>query len=275
MTNGARPIACQARPWLQAMGQETFIASLPAVMGEIAGIGYTGFETALACLPLDDPDRFARDRTAAGGIALAGAHAGGKWWEPAAMNTVPQIAARAAHLPALGCHRLVVSGAGIPTPATDTDLATFTATLSALGQACRAVGVAVVYHNHAAEILDDAHVLAAIVAGCAPEEVMLGPDLGWVAHAGMAVTAFLARFGPRVMYLHVRDVTAYGADGGFIEIGRGILDHHAIIAALDVLGYMGWLTVESEFNQYWRGMAVPVETATAQFAGLRAVGATA
>ncbi|MHB8645112.1 MAG: sugar phosphate isomerase/epimerase family protein [Thermomicrobiales bacterium] len=273
MPNDARPIGCQARPWLQAKGQEAFIAQLPTVMREIARIGYTGFETALACLPLDDPARFAWDREAADGIVLTGAHAGGKWWEPAAAETIPLIAARAAMLPALGCTRLVVSGAGIPTPVTDGDLATFTRTLAQLGQACRAVGVHIVYHNHAAEALNDARVLAAIVERCAPEEVMLGPDLGWIAHAGMHVEAFLARFGARIAYLHVRDVTAYGTDGGFIEIGCGILDHRAIIAALDALGYAGWLTVESEFNAYWRGLTDPTETATAQFQGLQAAGA--
>lgn len=99
MPNDARPIGCQARPWLQRMGQEAFIAGLPQVMGEIARIGYAGFETALACLPLDDPERFAREREAADDIALAGAHAGGKWWEPTVADTIPQVAARASPPP--------------------------------------------------------------------------------------------------------------------------------------------------------------------------------
>jgi len=266
-------LGCQARPWLQAMGPETFAANLPDVMRQIATIGYRGFETALAQLPLDAPERFAAWRQEAGGLALAGAHAGGKWWEPGAAETVVAVAEKAAALPALGCDRLVVSGAGIPLPASDDDLATFTDNLAALGRACHAVGVSVTYHNHAAEVQDEARVLAAIVARCAPDEVMLAPDLGWVAHAGMGVESLLDRFDARIAYLHVRDVTACGATGGFIEIGRGILDYRAILAALDHLGYRGWLTVESEFNQFWRGLTDPRETAAAQLAGLRAVGA--
>lgn len=270
--NETWPLGCQARPWLQAMGPETFAANLPDVMRQIATIGYRGFETALAQLPLGAPERFAAWRQAAGGLALAGAHAGGNWWEPGAAETVIAVVARATALPALGCDRLVVSGAGIPLPVSDDDLATFTNNLGALGRACRAAGVGVVYHNHAVEIEDEARVLAAIVARCTPDEVMLAPDLGWVAHAGMRVESLLDRFGPRIAYLHVRDVTAYGAAGGFIEIGRGILDYRAIAAALDRLGYRGWLTVESEFNQFWRGLAGPFETAASQLAGLRAVG---
>ncbi len=266
-------LGCQARPWLQAMGPETFAANLPDVMRQIATIGYRGFETALAQLPLDTPERFTAWRQEAGGLALAGAHAGGKWWEPGAAETVIAVVARATALPALGCDRLVVSGAGIPLPVSDDDLATFTNNLGALGRACRAAGVGVVYHNHAVEIEDEARVLAAIVARCTPDEVMLAPDLGWVAHAGMRVESLLDRFGPRIAYLHVRDVTAYGVEGGFIEIGRGILDHGAILATLHRISYRGWLTVESEFNQFWRGLTDPRESAAAQLAGLRTAGA--
>ncbi len=271
--NETWPLGCQARPWLQAMGPETFAANLPDVMRQIATLGYRGFETALAQLPLDAPERFATWREAAGGLALAGAHAGGKWWEADAAQTVITIAEKTAALPALGCDRLVVSGSGIPLPASADDLATFTDNLAALGRACRAVGVSVTYHNHAAEIQDEARVLAAIVARCTPDEVMLAPDLGWVAHAGMKVEDFLDRFGPRITYLHVRDVTAYGVEGGFIEIGRGILDHGAILATLHRISYRGWLTVESEFNQFWRGLTDPRESAAAQLAGLRTTGA--
>ena len=271
--NETWPVGCQARPWLQAIGPETFAAHLPDVMRQIATLGYRGFETALAQLPLDAPERFAMWREVAGDLTLAGAHAGGKWWEAGAAQTVTAIAEKTAALPALGCDQLVVSGAGIPLPASDDDLATFTDNLAALGRACRAVGVSVTYHNHAAEIQDEARVLAAIVARCTPDEVMLAPDLGWVAHAGMKVEDFLDRFGPRITYLHVRDVTAYGVKGGFIEIGRGILDHGAILATLNRISYRSWLTVESEFNQFWRGLTDPRETAATQLAGLRAIGA--
>ncbi len=265
----AWPLGCQARPWLQALGPEVFSVRLATVMTEIASIGYTGFETALARLPLDDPDRFVRDREAAQGLTLIGAHVGVPWWNPTAADAISEIVAQAAQLPALGCTRLVVScGAAIPTPATEEHLETCTRNLSTLGQACRSVGVRIVYHNHAWEIADDAHVIAAIVARCAPDDIMLGSDLGWVAHAGMPVAVFLERFAARIAYLHVRDVTA---DGGFTEIGRGILDHHALLQLLDAIGYRGWLTAESEFNALWRGQSDPVATATAQLAGLRAV----
>lgn len=268
-TTGRWPLGCQTRPWLQRWGGEALAARLPEVMRALAAIGFAGFEVRLACLPLRDPVGFAAMRDEAGGIALVGAHVVGAFWEPDGTAAIPAIAADAIALPALGCDRVVVSVVPLPTPLPDADLRRLADTLGALGRALRAVGVRLVYHNHAAEIADSARVIAALIADCAPEDLMLGADLGWVAHAGMRVEDFLARFGARLAYVHVRDVTAIGA-GGFTEVGRGVLDHGAVLAALDAAGYRGWLVAESEFGPDWRGVDDLAETAAAQFAGLRA-----
>jgi sugar phosphate isomerase/epimerase len=262
-------LGCQTRPWLQRWGGEMLAARLPEVMRSLAAIGFAGFETRLSCVPLRDPAGFAAMREQAGGIALAGAHVVGTFWEPDAATAIPAIVSDAASLPALGCDRIVASTVPLPTQLPDADLRRLADTLGALGRALRAVGVHLVYHNHVAEIAEDARVLAMLVAECAPEELMLGADLGWMAHAGMPIGDFLARFGTRLAYAHVRDVTATRA-GGFTEVGRGILDHTAILAALDAADYHGWLVAESEFGPDWSGADDPIETAAAQFAGLRA-----
>ena len=271
---GRWPIGCQTRPWLQTWGPDLLAARLPELMRQLGAIGFAGFETRLACLPLDDPRSFAAMSAAAAGLRLAGAHVVGAWCDAGAAAAIGGIAADAAKLPALGCRLLVVSGVPLPTPLAGADLERFTENLRALGRACREHGVQVAYHNHGAEIADDARALEALVAACAPEEVMLAADLGWVAHAGMEVQAFLRRFGARLAYAHLRDVTAYGPAGGFTEVGRGILDHRAVLAALDEIGYRGWLTAESEFGPDWRGLVDPIDSATAQYVGLRDVVAT-
>jgi sugar phosphate isomerase/epimerase len=263
------PLGCQTRPWLQRWGGEELTARLPGVMRALATIGYAGFETRLACLPLRDPDAFAAMRARAGGIALAGAHIVGTFWEPGSEAAIPGMVADAAALPALGCDRAVVSAVPIPAPLPTADLRRLTENLSALGHELRSVGVRLVYHNHAAEIADDARICAAIVAACAPEDVMLGADLGWVAHAGMQVPEFIARFGARLAYAHVRDVTAIGG-GGFTEVGRGVLNYGAIFAALDAADYRGWLVAESEFGPNWHGADDIEATVAAQLTGLRA-----
>lgn len=275
-TGDGWPLGCQARPWLQAWGREAFTARLPEAMGEIARIGFAGFETALACLPLNDPRGFAEASARADGLALCGAHAGGRWWDRAAGEDIPALAERARRLPDLGGARLVVSTQALPAVLTDQHLARLAENLDRLGRACRAAsGVQLVYHNHAAEVADDARVLAAIMDRCPPDTVALGADLGWVAHAGMDVVGFIRRFGPRLAHLHVRDVTGSGTAAGFVEVGRGSLDHRGIASALTAAGYHGWLVAESEFTDAWRGLTDPEATARAQLEGMRAVLGTA
>ena len=266
---GAWLPGCQARPWLQTLGREELALRLPEVMACIADIGFKGFETALNVLPLDEPQAFREATARANGLILTGAHTGGRWWDPHSPATVASVVGLAKRLPALGCERLVVSMAPPPVGGTTDDLVYATRTLDELGRACREeAGVSVVFHNHAVEMASDAQFVRALVETCAPENVALGPDLGWVAHAGMDVVEFIERLGSRIAYLHVRDVTQYGAEGGFIEIGRGVLDYAAILAALRAHGYRGWLVAESEFGTKWNGATDPRETASLQFSGL-------
>lgn len=240
---GPWALGCQVRPWVLEWGKGAFPRRLPEAVADLVAAGFTGFETRLDYLPLDDPAGFA---ALPRGVALCGAHIGGKWWSSEGAASIPGIVARAARLPALGCRRLVVSMAALPPGATADDLSRFVDTLGHLGRACREVGVAVVAHNHASELADDARVLTAIVERCAPEDIALGPDLGWVAHVGLDLSAFLRHFAPRIAYLHARDVTVLGRAGNFIEVGRGVLDWPAILATLADVGYVGWLVAESE-----------------------------
>ncbi len=257
---------CQARPWLQTLGQEEFTRQLPEVMKEIAGIGFGGFETALACLPLHDPAAFASWRAEANGIELAAAHTGGAWWEPDTAATVPDLLQQAAKLPGLGCHRLMVSiGRGV-TAIDDQSLEKMTATLWTLATGAGQFGVEVAIHNHDHELAGDARVLRAIVEGASGAGIRLGADLGWVAHAGWDPVRFIHTFGEFLNYLHVRDV-----DGGnrFVEVGRGALDWPAIVTALEGIGYAGWLLAESEFTDAWASLTVPGASAREQFDGMR------
>jgi len=257
---------CQARPWLQTLGQEEFTRQLPEVMKEIAGIGFEGFETAMACLPLHDPAGFVTWREGADGIELAAAHTGGGWWEPDKAASVPDLLKQVAKLPELGCHRLMVSiGRGV-TAIDAQALEKMTATLWTLATGSAQYGVEVAIHNHDHEMADDARVLRAIVEGASGAGTRLGADLGWVAHAGSDPALFIDTFGDRLSYLHVRDIDA---EGKFVEVGRGALDWPGIIAALDGIGYTGWLVAESEFTDAWNGLADPMQTARAQFEGMR------
>lgn len=265
VNEAGRLVGCQARPWVQALGEDLFVERLGKVMCEIADLGFAAFETGLAFLPLDDPVSFRQLAARAGGLKLSGAHTGAAWWTPASEQLVDETVERARLLPGLGCERLVVSMNEPHSRLTDDELAKMTTNLSTLGRRCGRHGVEVVFHNHAHELGENGRVIDAIVGRCAPDEVQLGADLGWVAKAGVDVGAFIGRYGGRLAYLHVRDVTATGR---FIEVGRGALDLAGILAALDAEGYQGWLILESEFGMLWGGDTSPTRTAAFQLDGL-------
>lgn len=260
---------CQARPWLQEMGQDAFREALPSVMQQIAGIGFAGFETALTCLPLDHPDVFAEWREQANGLALAGAHTGGAWWDPDKAASIPGLLLSVAHLPDLGCARLLVSIGREAAALDDQALEKMVIALRTLGEGAAQHGVEVAIHNHAHELRDDARILRALVTGTSAADLKLGADIGWVVHGGWDPVTFLLEFGDRVTYFHIRDVVKRNGTSGFIEVGRGSMDWPSIIRDGGLARFDGWLAAESEFGDLWLGHTDPAQTAAAQLAGMR------
>jgi len=254
---------------LQTLGPERFRGDLPAVMREIANLGFSGFETALASLPLDDPDRFSGWRSSAHGLELAAAHTGGAWWDPDKGASVPDLLLDVARLPELGCTRLMVSIGRGATELDDQDLLKMVTILRTLGEGTAQYGVTMTIHNHDHELVNDARILRTLIDATSPAELMLGADIGWVVYGGWDPVAFVSEFGARLEYLHIRDVERVKSEVGFTEVGRGMVNWLAISQALRQTGYQGWLTAESEFSGHWRGLADPVASAAAQYQGMR------
>ncbi|MEJ7838913.1 MAG: TIM barrel protein, partial [Thermomicrobiales bacterium] len=200
-----RPFGCQARPWLQAMGLETFTTELPNVMRTISETGYSGFETALAVLPLNDPGQFAAWRNDANDLRLAAAHTGGAWWEPDKRDSISDLLRQFEQLPGLGCDQVMLSiGAGV-VDLSDEDLVAMAGTLAELARNAAGFGVQIAVHNHAAELSAGARVLTTLMDVSATSGLKLGADLGWVAHAEVDPIAFIDEFGEHLAYLHIRD----------------------------------------------------------------------
>ncbi|HEV2067162.1 MAG TPA: sugar phosphate isomerase/epimerase [Thermomicrobiales bacterium] len=260
---------CQARPWLQTLGPERFRDELPDVMRQIADLGFAGFETALASLPVDDPGRFSRWRSAANGLELAAAHTGGAWWDPDKGASVPDLLLEVARLPELGCTHLMVSIGRGAAELDDQHLLKMVTILRTLGEGAAQYGVTMAIHNHDHELANHARILRALIASTSPAELMLGADIGWAMYGGWDPVAFVSEFGARLGYLHVRDVVQVDGKAGFTEVGRGTTDWPAFSEALRWAGYRGWLTAESEFSDHWRGLDDPAASAAAQYDGMR------
>lgn len=123
-------------------------------------------------------------------------------------------------------------------------------------------GVMVAFHPHAAtwiEAPDEVDALAARLEGTAARLCM---DVGHYIVGGGDPVEAIARHGDLVGHVHVKDVdpdalrrlrnreiAGFGnaiRERLFTELGNGCLDLDGVLAALDAIGYSGWLMVEQD-----------------------------
>jgi len=122
--------------------------------------------------------------------------------------------------------------------------------LAGLGQRCRDEGVRLLYHNHDFELepVDGRTGLAWMLDAAAPEDLGLEPDLGWVRRAGLDPVALLAPYAGRCPRVHVKDLAPADGrevDGGWMDVGDGVLDWPALLPACRRAG-AEWFVVEHD-----------------------------
>jgi len=114
----------------------------------------------------------------------------------------------------------------------------------------RETGLSVAIHNHGPEdllyptprsVLDRIRDLSPRVGLCL--------DVGHTLRAGIDPARAAAEAGPRLLDVHMKDVTQAAAKGTTVEVGRGVLDLKAFLVALQKLGYAGVLAFEHEKDE--------------------------
>ena len=119
-----------------------------------------------------------------------------------------------------------------------------------IGADLRDRGYTLAYHNHAFEFHlfpdDGGHRTGMDIfwANTDPENVVAELDVYWVHHGGECPVEYLRRLGPRAHLLHLKDMGA-GEDRPMAEVGQGVLDIPAIVAAARDVGTQ-WYIVEQE-----------------------------
>jgi len=202
---------------------------LPGVLDEVASLGYLGVEMAPAPLA-NYPD--ARGLFAARGLSLAGLHMG--------VGDVRAVGKALELLKALGGRYLIFSGAGGRTNAEE-EYRRSSRSLQDAGRRAAAEGIRVLYHNHDAEIRNDALGMRVICEETEPEYVGLCIDVFWVQVGGLVPAEFVKQNLARTPYLHLKD----GRDRVFLELGRGAVDLPAVMDAVR-RGNVEWAVVEQD-----------------------------
>lgn len=105
---------------------------------------------------------------------------------------------------------------------------------------CKAHGIVPNLHNHTYEVENDLHDLRGTLERL--PDTKLGPDLNWLVRSGVDPVAFLRQFGPRIVFLHLRD---QHQDGRWSEaLGDGDMDWDAIAVALRDIRFEGDAVIE-------------------------------
>lgn len=118
-------------------------------------------------------------------------------------------------------------------------------TLVAIAERVVALGIRVHWHPHVPELADISSLQA--VTQELPEECGVCLDVGWVLRGGLDLRATVKELGRRLTYVQVRDVQV---DGCWAEaVGRGRLSSSDLVAALDDVGYEGWVVAEAKYER--------------------------
>lgn len=74
-------------------------------------------------------------------------------------------------------------------------------------------------------------------------------DIGHTQRSTVDPAAAAEQFFDRLIDVHIKDVTASSADGGPIEVGRGVIDIPKLLRTLLKLGYAGTVSLEYEKDE--------------------------
>jgi sugar phosphate isomerase/epimerase len=107
-------------------------------------------------------------------------------------------------------------------------------------------GLLFAYHNHAFEFerMDGRYALDILFESADRELVTSELDVYWAQYGGADPAAYIRKLGRRCTLIHMKDMAA-DADRSFAEIGEGLLDMDAIVAAGQEVG-AAWYIVEQD-----------------------------
>lgn len=142
------------------------------------------------------------------------------------------------------------------------------AILTRAGATAREHGLRFAYHNHAFEFqsLEGRHAFDILMDASDPALVASEFDVYWASYGQVDPVAYIRALGQRCRLIHLKDM-APDADRSFAEVGEGILDLTAIVAAGQEAG-AEWYIVEQDIST----RRPPLEAARLSLQNMRARG---
>ncbi len=220
---------------------ETIKENMRTIVRFLSAHSFAGVETGMRHFDATRPELY-RALYEELGVAPLGLHSGGQFWLPdAAEAERRKLWDTLAFAQAVGFHWMVVSGN--KTETADSMLKA-TETYTQIGRRCREAGLRFAYHNHNWELANDAEILDVLVQNTDSADVSLVLDIAWAHVGGTSIDDLLDRYGDRIAYLHIKDVS--GEE--FCELGTGDVDLDHVLQLADANG-IEWLVVEQDYTK--------------------------
>lgn len=116
--------------------------------------------------------------------------------------------------------------------------------LESIRNVCKKNGIVPNLHNHTYEVENNLHDLGGTLKRL--PDYPLGPDIGWLAKAGVDPVGFVRRYGKQMVYMHLRDLDS---SGEWTEVpGEGTVDFQKVATALHESGFSGSIAIELAFK---------------------------
>lgn len=118
--------------------------------------------------------------------------------------------------------------------------------LDKAGEACKAEGITLSYHNHDHEFaqIDGEYILDLLFSKTNPDYVKAELDLCWVSRGGVNEVAYVTQYSGRCPLLHAKDYVA-SPEFRQVEVGTGLVDFVGIEKIAKDVG-VEWFIVEQE-----------------------------
>lgn len=209
---------------------------------EIASLGFDGFELFDGNLMDYEGDipRF-RSVTAQAGIDLLAVYTGGNFvFDEIRGEELWRVRRAAALAGELEARFLVVGGgAQRASGPAEGDYERLAATLDEIVDIAEQEGLQAVYHPHLTTLAESPAQVATVLR---LSRMDLCADTAHLAAGGGDPAQMIRDHADRLRYVHLKDL--HREPFGFAPLGQGDLDMPAVIAALEDVGYEGWVTVE-------------------------------
>lgn len=216
--------------------------SMPAAIADIAAAGYTGIEMfdGNVAAYADQP-AVLQDLLTKAGLELVSVYTGANFIYADLLDDELHRLAHAADLARqFGASSLVVGGGARRAAGTsDADYTALATALDRVADIAEQRGLTACYHPHLSTIVESPDELDRLMPRT---RIGFCPDTAHLAAGGGDPAELIRRYPDRVEHVHLKDV---GFEPfAFLPLGQGVIDFADVRAALEEVGYDGWLIVE-------------------------------